>query len=349
MKKIIYIADGAAFNSRQLAAGPLGGAESACIHFVSSLARNGFDVTVYTTATDHYDEGRLHWRPLADFVPTVADMVFAHRSPHLFAKYPIIALRRLLYLHNPASYLSKWKHRKYLYRYKPEVIFSGTYHASTWPKLLPKSPHHILPYAIDPLFTHATQRNCPSPKAIFTSNPLRSLDWLLATWEQHIHPLCPTAELHLYCGPEVYPNLKPQKAAAMRAVIDQAQRLADKGVVINQPVPREQLVALLSEARVMLYRGDPGESFCLALGEAQAMGVPAVTEGIGSCKERVVDGLSGYIASGQAEFGRRAVALLSDDQLWQQQHQFALAQHNESWDEKVQRLFASEHTPALQS
>lgn len=347
MSKIIYIADGAPFNSRILANGPLGGAESACINFVSSLARQGHDVTVYTSAADDYHEPHLHWRPLTDFTPTRADIVFAHRSPHLFSAYPIDAARKILYLHNPAGYLNKWKHRKHIYRHQPEVIFSGDYHASTWPKWLPKTPQHIIPYAIDPIFTDATERSCPPPKAIFTSNPLRSLDWLLETWEHTIHPQCPTAELHLFCGPEVYRNLKPKKITLMQAVINQAEQLQSKGVIINKPIPKEQLVEKIRESRVMLYRGDPGESFCLALGEAQAMGVPVVTEGIGSCKERVIDQQTGFIAQGQEAFGQQAVRLLNDPDLWQQQHRNALNQPSYSWDDAVVKHFASAHKSPL--
>jgi glycosyltransferase involved in cell wall biosynthesis len=338
MKKIIYIADGAPFNSRILAQGPLGGAESACVNFVTALARQGHDVTVYTTADDTYSENNLHWRPLALFVSEAADIVFAHRSPHLFSAYPINARQKILYLHNPAGYLNKWKHRKYIYKHNPDVIFSGAYHASTWPSLLPKSKHYIIPYAIDPTYTQESPRACPSPKAIFTSNPLRSLDWLLDTWSRYIFPHCPQAELHLFTGPEVYRNLKTKKAAAMQAVIQQAEALQDRGVVINKPVPKEQLVDELRSSRVMLYRGDPGESFCLALGEAQAMGVPVVTEGIGSCKERVINSKTGFIAGDQRQFAKFAIELLQDDSLWQSQHHAALNQPSYTWGDAVDLL-----------
>lgn len=338
MKKIIYIADGAAFNSRILANGPLGGAESACIHFVTALAKKNHDVTVYTTANTTYSEGNLHWRSLSAFKKQSADIVFAHRSPHLFSLYPVDATQKILYLHNPAGYLGKWKHRKHLYKHKPDVIFSGKYHASTWPALLPRSQHYIIPYAIDPIFTHETARPCPAPNAIFTSNPLRSLDWLLQTWEHHIHPHVPDATLQLYTGPEVYRNLKPQKAAAMKAVIDQAYQLQHKGIVINKPLPKEQLIAAIRHSRMMLYRGDPGESFCLALGEAQAMGVPAVTEGIGSCKERVIHEKTGFIATGQQQFAAYAIQLFKDDTLWQEQHKCALSQPKYSWDNAIELL-----------
>ncbi len=321
-----------------LAQGPLGGAESSCIHFVTALARHGYDVTIYTSANDTYREGNLQWKPLSAFEPAHADMVIAHRSPHLFSAHPVHACQKILYLHNPAGYLTKWKHRRHLYKHKPAVIFSGAYHASTWPLLLPKTQHMIIPYAIDPIFTQELPRSTAPLTAVFTSNPLRSLDWLLDTWERYIHPACPTETLQLYTGPEVYPNLKPQKVAAMQAVMDQARALQNKGVVLNKPLPKEQLMSMIKNARMMLYRGDRGESFCLALGEAQALGVPVVTEGIGSCKERVIHAETGFIATGQQAFADCAISLFTDDLLWQTQHLNALNRPAYTWDDAVVSL-----------
>jgi glycosyltransferase involved in cell wall biosynthesis len=83
----------------------------------------------------------------------------------------------------------------------------------------------------------------------------------------------------------------------------------------------------------MLYRGDPGETFCLALAEAQAMGVPAVVEPLGSTAERVIDETTGRVAKDDDGFVAASVALLRDDQLWRRWHLAALEhQRVLSWD-----------------
>lgn len=339
--KLIFIADGAAFNSKMLAKKPLGGAETACIRFAESLARQGLEIICYTTANDTYELDGVQWRNLKDFQTETCDIAIAHRAPKLFAQFPLTTNCHILYAHNPTQYLSKWKHRKYLYRFKPDVIFSGEFHASTWPRLLPKTKHMIIPYAIDDHFQHEQPRDTPPPRAIFTSNPLRSLDWALDVWENYIHPKCPDAEFHLYCGPGVYPNLPKKKAAQMEAVLAQAKSLASKGVVVHNPLPKIALIKAIQSSRVMLYRGDLGESFCLALGEAQALGVPAVTEGLGSCSERILDGKTGYIRTGKQAFADAAITLLHDDRLWQQQHHNALeTQTRYTWDDAA-KLFLS--------
>ena len=83
----------------------------------------------------------------------------------------------------------------------------------------------------------------------------------------------------------------------------------------------------------MLYRGDPGETFCLAVAEAQALGLPAVVQPIGCVAERVVDGETGFVAESDDAFVERSVELLSDDRLWRRQHQAALARQRAwGWD-----------------
>jgi glycosyltransferase involved in cell wall biosynthesis len=91
----------------------------------------------------------------------------------------------------------------------------------------------------------------------------------------------------------------------------------------------------------MLYRGDPGETFCLALAEAQAMGVPAIVQPLGSAPERIIDGTTGRVAENADGFATAAIATLRDDALWRQWHVAALAkQGGSSWDAVAGRFEA---------
>jgi glycosyltransferase involved in cell wall biosynthesis len=91
----------------------------------------------------------------------------------------------------------------------------------------------------------------------------------------------------------------------------------------------------------MLYRGDVGETFCLALAEAQALGVPAVVTPLGSVSERVADDVSGRVAENDDAFVAAAIAVLRDDALWRRWHLGALAaQRGLSWDEVAARYEA---------
>jgi len=207
---------------------------------------------------------------------------------------------------------------------------------------MPSGGRVSIPYAIPDAFRHATPLTvAPPPRAIFTSNPLRGLDWLLDRWEARIHPALPAAELHLYCGPSVYGAVGEAKAAPMRAVLARAESLARKGVRLFPPQPRAELIAALRQSRVMLYRGDENETFCMAVAEAQALGVPAVAQALGSLPERVQDGVTGFVAADEQSFAQRAIALLGDDALWRQQHEAALRlQRGASADDVAQRFEA---------
>jgi glycosyltransferase involved in cell wall biosynthesis len=119
----------------------------------------------------------------------------------------------------------------------------------------------------------------------------------------------------------------------MAAIIARARATAGDAVSFHEPVPRTELVRELADARLMVYRGDPGETFCQAAAEAQAMGVPLVTQPIGSLPERVEHGRTGFVESAPADFADACVRLLTDDALWRQQHLAALESDRWSgWD-----------------
>src|SRR5258706_369754 len=83
-------------------------------------------------------------------------------------------------------------------------------------------------------------------------------------------------------------------------------------VIMHPPVAKAALVEALKTARVQLYRGDEGETFCSAVAEAQAAGVPGVLCDIACMRERVTDGNTGFVvADGDAaSFADRALKLL---------------------------------------
>jgi glycosyltransferase involved in cell wall biosynthesis len=108
-------------------------------------------------------------------------------------------------------------------------------------------------------------------------------------------------------------------------------------VVLRGPVPKAQLVGELAQARALLYRGDIGETFCSAVAEAQAMGVPAVLGDIACMSERVIEGETGYCVSGEDAFAEAALRVMNDDALWSRLHQTALdRQRAWRWDDAAQ-------------
>lgn len=341
MGLVVMTDDGIAFDGTTPARAPLGGAEAAFLTVAEALAARGHRVLVRNHCAAPLQHKGVDWAPLETGLPDVCDFYVANRGHRLIGLIPR-AERRFFWLHNPGTYLRKLRYVSALWRHRPIIVTTGRYHARTVPWWMPSGGRVVIPYALPEEFRHAASRDhAPPPHAIFTSNPLRGLDWLLDLWEDRIHPARPQAELHLYCGPAVYGAVGDEKAAAMRKVLARADTLAHKGVRRFAPRPRDALIAALRNARVMLYRGDPGETFCLAVAEAQAQGLPAVVQPIGSLPERVQDGVTGFIAKDEESFAQHAIALLSDDTLWRRQHEASLRfQRGLSADDVAQRFEA---------
>jgi len=89
----------------------------------------------------------------------------------------------------------------------------------------------------------------------------------------------------------------------------------------------------------MLYRGDENETFCMAVAEAQALGVPVVVQALGSLPERVQNGVTGFVEDDTGSFEQHAIALLSDDALWRKQHEAALRLQRGASAEEIAKRF----------
>jgi glycosyltransferase involved in cell wall biosynthesis len=330
---IVMADDGIVFDGDSMASGPLGGAETAFVSLAVALAGRGHRVRVFNMCAAPMQRDGVYWAPLAAGIPDRCDLYIANRSDQL-----LLAARRakraVFWIHNPARYLLKSRYLLKLALRRPPIVFSGAWHATTYPGWAPCGGRAVIPYGISDVFRTVQPEGVPPPRAVFTSNPLRGLDWLLDIWRARIRPACPLAELHLYTGAATYGGFGAARAERMRPVLEKADAMGELGVVRHGPVAKAKLARALAACRVLLYRGDPGETFCLAVGEAQAAGVPAVVQPIGCVAERVIDGETGFVARDDAAFADAAIRLLSDDALWRNQSVAALAlQRRWGWTE----------------
>jgi glycosyltransferase involved in cell wall biosynthesis len=341
MVRVVMTDDGLEFDGSTPDVRPFGGAEAAFLSLAEALAARGHEVRVCNNCVAPLNRNGVAWSPIAEGVPNACDLYIGNRGHRLIGLCPT-ARGRVFWLHNPGDYLLKPRYLWPLFKHRPMLVFSGTYHASTVPSWVPCAGRALIPYGLDDVYRTAVLRSdMPPPIAIFTSNPLRGLDWLLDLWTARIRPAVAGAELHIYAGPEVYGTVGDRKSDAMATILARADGLADQGVFRHRPVPKGALVEPLRSARVMLYRGDVGETFCLAVAEAQALGLPAVVTRLGSLSERVEHDVTGTVASTDDEFVEAAVALLADDTLWRKRHAAAIArQKGLSWGEVAARFEA---------
>ncbi len=299
--RIVLANEGPRIEAEAIGTRPLGGVETAVALLAREFSARGHDFS-------------LHFEGETAPLPDRADLVIAARVPRLFRELP--KGRRVLWLHNPARYLRKPRHAWPLLRARPVLVTLGPYHASTLPWWLPGRRVEI-PLAVAPPFDEpAPERAPPPPVAIFTSNPTRGLDELAALW-----PRIGVGELHAYSGAATYGG----DARLGERVAPILARAADQGVRVLAPVARTELREKLLAARCMLYPGDEGETFCLALAEAQAVGLPCVVMDRGAVAERIVGGVTGVVARNGEEFVQAAHRLLTDDDAWLAMHRAALA------------------------
>jgi glycosyltransferase involved in cell wall biosynthesis len=319
---------------------PKRGPLTAFAALAEALARRGHHVEVRNRCQAALCHRGVHWRPLSAGVPAGCDLYIGNRG-HRVIGLARGARRRLFWLHNPAVYLKKPRNLWRLAWYRPTLITTGAYHAATIPHWLPCGGREVIPYGVLDRYRVAVPRKPPPPHAVFTSNPLRGLDWLLNLWTTRIAPNIPEAELHIYAGPAVYGDLSMKRAEEMEEILARADALARYGVRRFAPVARKQLAKVLEGTRAMLYRGDAGETFCLSVAEAQAMGVPAVVTPLGSVGERVIDGVTGCVATDEGAFVAATLTVLREDQLWRRWHLASLEhQRGLSWDSVAARFEA---------
>lgn len=315
--RIVLANEGPRIEAEAIGTRPLGGVETAVALLAQAFAERGHDFS-------------LHFEGETAPLPDRADLVIAARVPRLFRELP--QGRRVLWLHNPARYLRKPRHALPLLRARPVVVTLGPHHASTLPWWLPGRRVEI-PLAVAPPFdAPAPERAPPAPVAVFTSNPTRGLDELARLW-----PRIGLGELQAYSGAATYggdPRLA-ERAAPILA------RATAQGVQVHAPLPRTELRERLMAARCMLYPGDAGETFCLALAEAQAIGLPCVVMDRGAVAERIVAGETGIVARSPEQFVEAARRLLADDDAWRAMHRAALARGpGPSWPDIATRFEA---------
>jgi glycosyltransferase involved in cell wall biosynthesis len=302
---------------------PLAGTQTAFIELAKAFASIGAKVTVLTSSKVVFKSDNLYWGNLDDKLEDIQyDLLIVNISPWLFEKYKHIQCRKkILWIHNESKYLLFSKRYKYLLKYWPTIVFSGKYHKSTFPWFIPCGKKVIIPYGLSSSLLEIAIYNSnttyfQNKKVFFTSNPLRSLRWIIDIWVTQIYHQVPDAELHIFSSWKTYGSWGDKIKDKMMKEINYANQYRDMNVFVREPLPKEELFKEMKEGRAMFYRGDKSETFCLAVAEAQALGLPAIVCNLGSMSERVIDGVTGYVVeNNQTEFAKKAILLLTDDDL----------------------------------
>jgi glycosyltransferase involved in cell wall biosynthesis len=291
----------------------LGGTEQAVIHLTTALAELGDTVSVTgaTVAPRTLNGVIWHGGPPGEAAPAQADVTVAINDARLL---PRGARNPTIWFHNEVELMKEIRRRRLpaLLRARPRAVFIGTEQARRAPRLLPFRARAVIPYGLSSRILHAPARTTPPPPtALFTSQAYRGLRDVLGLWQREVAPAIPAAQLTALIAAADVP--------AYRAIATQP------GVTVAPRIANEAVMARLLQTRVLLAPGHVSETFCLAAAEAIALGVPVITLGIGSLKERVRDGIDGFVCRDTAEMAARTRALLTDDALWSRMQRAGIA------------------------
>jgi glycosyltransferase involved in cell wall biosynthesis len=312
----------------------LGGTESSVINLANAFARRGHQVTVLTGTTEHLTHEGVEWAPLSragDY--RGVDLYLPVQHPRLF--HLVRKPRKLaVWLIWPVNNLRHYKRIPTMWRYRPQPVVASKWLASEYSWVLPpwKKPIEI-PLAIQEDWRHLPPLEAPPPShAIYASMAGRGLPFLLPVWEKHILPRVPAAKLHIL---GIKNFARPYETAVPDLPwINEMSETGRASLVIHPTLRRDEQREVMRSARVLLYHGHKSEAFCLAVAEAQALGVPAVVGPHGVLPERVRDGETGFMRVEPEAFADEAVRILTDDQLWRRLHVASIAtQQGLSWDE----------------
>jgi glycosyltransferase involved in cell wall biosynthesis len=340
MASLVIADDTSAYDGTYLGTHPLGGTESSVIHFSRAMARRGHEVAVYTNCAAPIVDHGVRWFPFGRPPPQTCDVYIACQHPRLFGFVP----RPKCLVGWVQWQPNEWKHYKNFLKvwwYRPIPVLMSLHQARIYSPVLPRrDPDILIPLGLpDDIRGLPPLNSPPPPQAIFISNPQRNLTALVQIWCERILPRCPAAVLNIYG----LNGLKPGDDAWLRwrdTILPANISPTMQGSIrIHPALSRAELNRALRSSRVMLYLGHKVEAFCLAVAEAQAMGVPCVVAPLTVLPERVRDGTTGFVRADPQEFADAATALLTDDDLWRRQHEAALAlQQGISWDEYAARF-----------
>lgn len=334
MKKIVFIDDGIEFDSSTRINQPTGGAENAFISLVESLAKKNLSISVFNNCRNTGKLNGVNWQKLDKSISKHKFDVIVINRGDKFLNFRKNCTKRIFWIHNPAKYLIKYRYLSKLYFNPATIVFSGNYHLKTYPNWAPNKNKKVIPYGVDDFIFEAKEKlKNFEPIAVFTSNPLRGLDWLLDLWEKDIYPNVPNATLKLFTGMQTYGVHGKKKDSMVFPILNRASSLKSKGVILNHPLPRNKLIKEIKKSRLFLYKGSFDETFCMSVAESQVLGIPSVVKDLGCMSERIIHGKTGFVTKNDKEFSNYAIKLLTENDSWLKMHDYMLKNNSHfSWD-----------------
>jgi glycosyltransferase involved in cell wall biosynthesis len=338
MASIVFADTTGRYDGSDLERKPLGGTESSLVYLARALAQRGHQVTAITNCERVVVDHDVTWRPFSAELPETCDLYIPLQHPRLFGliKRP----RRLaVWVVWRGNNLKHYKQLWWMWWYRPIPVLMSLMQVGQYSRLLPRrNPHIVIPLGLpDDIRGRPALSEPPGPEFIFASNPTRNLNGIVRIFVERILPARPDAKLRIFGT--IAAVVDPWKEWQGGVLPPNVPEAARRAIEIRTAASRVELIAAMRSARAMIYLGHKTEAFCLALAEAQALGLPCVVAPVAVLPERVIDGVTGFVRGDEAGFAEAALALANDDQVWRRQHEAALKlQQGLSWAEVAIRF-----------
>jgi len=285
----------------------LGGIESTNLALARALARRGFEMVLATRRTGTVERDGVLNIPLEEAARHPAEVVVSNNDPRPLRDFP--DARRIVWVHNPIN-LEKAVRKGYflpLLSMRPDAVYVGSLAATAMSPVFAYRRRRVIPHGIAPAFREPAPTRGSSRDFVYASQPQRGLERVLAIWRR-AQVIASGARLHVF-GSDYPPSVD-----------------ATGPIVFHPRMGAAALAAFYAGARAMVCPGSVDETFCLAAAEAQCMGLPVITAGIGALFERVQHGVNGLIAPDDRDFAEAIVQVAENDALWSQLSAGALLQ-----------------------
>lgn len=313
LKIVVACPTKAEFTIEALSDSRLGGLETANVELSRALAGRGHRVVLATRTARPFEQDGVTTVPLDTLAQNGCDALISSNDARVF-DHAKPGTRKLLWLHNPLAFeKSVRKHQLPAFiRHRPDAVFVGSFAESDMTSVYPFRSRNVIPHGVSGLFLN---RDADGPRAqrfVWASQRQRGLKPTLEAWTRHIAPRLEDASFHIFGSLARDLDLTDAQAAQSR-------------IVFHGPTLKSELADFYATAKAMIYPGALDETFCIAAAEAQAMGLPVITLGIGSLSERVQHGINGLICGGYRELGHQACRIAEDEELWNALHRGAIS------------------------
>ncbi|MBF0492093.1 MAG: glycosyltransferase family 4 protein [Deltaproteobacteria bacterium] len=340
--KIAFFHVGAACHGRSKKIKPLGGTESAMIDMAEALAQRGHEVHVFSLLDDvgPYEGVQYHsFEAFESFSLNKNWDVFIGIRQLL----PLLVKRWAAYqiYFTPDAYdqpffkqalqvdcsldSQNWKvglySLKFVSHWVDKIYCVGQWQAQSLAQAfqVPLSKFFVTGNGIWPQLFKPLPFSERKKRIVYASTPSRGLEYLLDYFPT-LRRENPGLECWVMSGMQLYGLSAEQDQQQYAGVYQKAKQ---EGVHLLGPVSKSELYSIFSQSLAMAYPNTFAETFCIAVLEAQAAGLPVVTTRLAALEERIEEAKEGFLISGhpsqetyQEDFISKMNQVLQSPSLW---------------------------------